>query len=96
MSGMEKHIQAKHLDDTEFLNHVWECQHIPVSWIVGPHWVNWNDIEPAYPGVPPGVIYAKARALIRRGLLGGCVHDGKTQCRGDLELTPKGIEFISP
>jgi hypothetical protein len=39
------------------------------------------------PGVPAKVVLAKARRLIRRGLLSGC----DCGCRGDFELTAKGI-----
>lgn len=48
-------------------------------------------IDPA-PGYPEKVVLAKARKLIRRGLLDGCY----CGCRGDFELTHAGLALIQP
>lgn len=91
MSGMPKQIQAKHVPDVEFLAVINVEQQAN-----GGRWVMWRDFMAFYElrGVPEKVVYAKARALIRRGLMDGCVHDGKLQCRGDLELTDAGREAL--
>jgi predicted transcriptional regulator len=39
---------------------------------------------------PEKVMHAKMRALYRRGLVGGC----DCGCRGDWEITDKGLELI--
>jgi hypothetical protein len=54
-------------------------------------WTLCWDLEAALPGIPPKVLRAKARALIRRGLLTGCT----CGCRGDYELTAKGDRFLA-
>ena len=41
-------------------------------------------------GIPEVYQRAKMRRLIKRGLVRGC----GCGCRGDFEITPKGIEFI--
>lgn len=88
---MSKQIQAKHIADTEFLALVANAQLAN-----GGHRVFWWDINPYFElhGFPWGVVVAKARSLIKRGLLGGCVHNGKGQCRGDLEVTDLGREAL--
>lgn len=42
------------------------------------------------PGVPPKVLLAKMRAIYRRGLIAGC----DCGCRGDWEITDKGLGLI--
>lgn len=42
------------------------------------------------PEIPFKVYFAKLRALHRRGLIGGCT----CGCRGDFEITDKGLELI--
>ncbi|MFC8182421.1 hypothetical protein ACFULT_26415 [Rhodococcus sp. NPDC057297] len=44
------------------------------------------------PGVPSKVVLAKARRLIRRGLLDGC----ECGCRGDFLVTARGVELLRP
>ncbi|MEV4454465.1 hypothetical protein [Microbispora sp. NPDC049633] len=46
------------------------------------HWALVWDIEAAFPGVPRKVLLAKARRLIRRGVLDGC----DCGCRGDFYI----------
>jgi hypothetical protein len=50
-----------------------------------------DDVFYAIPdGVPEKVIRAKLSKLIRRGLIGGC----DCGCRGDFEITDKGLALI--
>lgn len=46
------------------------------------------DIVPA--GTPNKVLRAKMRSLVRRDLIGGC----DCGCRGDFEITDKGLALI--
>jgi hypothetical protein len=41
-------------------------------------------------GTPEKVLRAKMRSLYKRGLVGGC----PCGCRGDFEITDKGLELI--
>lgn len=53
-----------------------------------------EDLIPAaepVPGVPDKVVLAKARRLIRRGLIGGCA----CGCRGDFYLTTAGAVTLA-
>lgn len=45
-----------------------------------------GEFTTEYPNMPQEVVLSKARELMRRGLLNGCL-DG---CRGDFTLTQKG------
>lgn len=45
-------------------------------------WVMVWELYEAFPDVPPKVVVAKMRALIRRGIADGCT----CGCRGDFEL----------
>lgn len=60
------------------------------------HWCNWYfgddyDVRKVMPtGVSPKLVLAKMGKLIRRGYLSGC----DCGCRGDYEITEKGIEEI--
>lgn len=47
-------------------------------------------IESQLPDFPPKVIRAKLRALLRRGLITGCI----CGCRGDFNLTPRAHSQI--
>ncbi len=50
-----------------------------------------NDVYYAMPkDTPPKVALAKMKALHKRGFVGGCT----CGCRGDFEITDKGLEFI--
>lgn len=49
------------------------------------------DVAERLPGFPEKVVLAKARQLIRRGLIDGC----GCGCRGDFEITPVGREFLA-
>jgi hypothetical protein len=93
--------QAKDIDDAFFLRcveHASTDPNPPVPWASSdrtpyahfPHWTNRHTMQCLMPIFPPEVILAKASALMRRGLLGGC----DCGCRGDFELTDKGRAFL--
>ena len=89
--------QAKDIDDRFFLACVeWAGRqeslppYAATKWDHFPHWVfTWN-LERLIPMLPPEVILAKARALLKRGLLDGC----GCGCRGNFELTDQGRAFL--
>jgi len=63
------------------------------------HWSTWGrgsgygiaTVQDAMPpGTPPKLQLAKMRQLHKRGFIGGC----PCGCRGDWEITDKGLEFI--
>lgn len=61
-------------------------------------WCNWFDAKyeksvrrAMPPGVPGKLVLAKMRVLVRNGLVSGC----PCGCRGDFEITPKGVEQMS-
>lgn len=47
-----------------------------------PRWSSLWDVQDALPDVPPKVVLAKLRSMIKRKLLNGCT----CGCRGDFEL----------
>lgn len=50
-----------------------------------------EDVFFAFPeGTPEKVVRAKLKQLHRRGFIGGCT----CGCRGDFEITDKGLEFL--
>jgi len=66
-------------------------------------WCNWFPIDlggsdnlrtvryAMPPDIPDKLIHAKMRQLIKNGLVDGC----PCGCRGDFEITEKGVEFIN-
>ena len=60
-------------------------------------WHNWlfgdeKDVRNAMPReVPEKLVLGKMRVLIRRGLVDGC----PCGCRGDFEITDKGIQWLA-
>lgn len=52
-------------------------------------WMRW-DLDEAFPGFPSKIVLAKARQLMKRGLIDGC----DCGCRGDFEITDKGREHL--
>lgn len=69
-----KVLQAKHISDADFLRAV------DVHKMAGTNWASQWDIAAAL-GVPSKIVLAKARSLIKRGLMRGCA----CGCRGDFE-----------
>lgn len=50
-----------------------------------------RDVYEAVPnGTPSKIVLAKMRALYKRGLVGGCT----CGCRGDFEITDKGLQLL--
>jgi hypothetical protein len=47
-------------------------------------------MEAMPPGVPENLVLAKMKSLIRKGLVSGCC----CGCRGDFEITQKGIDWL--
>lgn len=99
-------MQCKDIPDADILNYLYELQgqwtslwcghfkgkedkeHPPGSGrLIG--YV--NDVYYAMPeGTPEKLALAKMKQLHKRGLVGGC----PCGCRGDFEITDRGIEFI--
>jgi hypothetical protein len=81
-----KTIQAKHVDADALLAFVARCHAGEIPWrhvdVREPRWCLTWDLEAAFPDVPPKVLLAKCRALIRQGRLEGCT----CGCRGDFNL----------
>lgn len=42
------------------------------------------------PGLPPKLYLSKMKSLVKRGLVGGC----DCGCRGDFEITDKGLQAL--
>jgi hypothetical protein len=85
---MDKKIQAKHLLDEVILRELAKHQG---------KWMGWSSNDPTYnikmttyPDVPDKVWLAKMKSIMKRGLSGGC----DCGCRGDYEITDKGLELI--
>jgi hypothetical protein len=55
------------------------------------HWVCVWDLEPPYSDLPGNLFRAKMGKLINKGYLTGC----NCGCRGDYEVTDKGLAFIA-
>jgi len=68
-------IQAKHIPDEAIMGAVATVN-------AEGRWAMTWDLADALPGVPPKVILAKCRSLIKRGRLTGCA----CGCRGDFEI----------
>lgn len=95
-------FQAKDIDDRFFLACVdwvsWQpdppvpwASRGSAGWTVFPHWaLRWNLVC-LMPMFPEEVIHAKARQLLKRGLLDGC----GCGCRGDFLLTNAGRDFLA-
>ena len=81
MGAMRKDVQAKHISDVAALRPL-----DPVRWST---W--WVLAEELFPGLPPKVVLAKYRRLIRRKVISGCA----CGCRGDFTLLPKGQEILA-
>ena len=60
-------------------------------------WATWDHsyfavptVSSVMPGVPPKLQLSKMKQLIKRKFVSGC----DCGCRGDFEITDKGLEFI--
>lgn len=79
-------MKAADIDDAEFLTFVEETGRDHPA-----RWVQVWDFEQLRPQWPWKVARAKARRLIRRGLLNGCT----CGCRGDFVLTEAGRDWLA-
>jgi hypothetical protein len=85
-------MQAKDVSDDAVLASVREARlqrardhEVDVAWAAASRW----DVEAALPHIPPKVLRAKLRSLVKRGLIEGCA----CGCRGDFVVTqPPGGE----
>jgi hypothetical protein len=86
--------KASGISDEEFLAIVREfnegrapeCQEEPFP---GPHWAQIWDMEKRFPDLPTKVLRAKARSLMKRGLIGGC----SCGCRGDYAVPESDLYY---
>ena len=83
--GMNKDLQAKDISAESFLAAIREdCRRRSLEWGHETSWgVTWNVADIL--GIPTKVANAKAKALIRQGIITGCT----CGCRGDLEIVEK-------
>ncbi len=79
-------MQCKDVPDDVFLTVVRDIRDEQ-----GRTFVSWRRIEQAFPDVPFKVLLAKARKLIRRGLLNGCA----CGCSGSFEITYAGSARVT-
>lgn len=86
-------MQAKDISDTQFLELVDKISGTPWKHIIPevpllrPRWVMRWELEELG---PEKVVLAKAKKLIKKGLLDGC----PCGCRGDFELTSAGFILL--
>lgn len=71
-------MQAKDLSDYELISLIKDLSDNGLKTT----WATRFDIERSWPKIPPKVIRAKLKSLIKRGLVDGCV----CGCRGDFEV----------
>ena len=92
--------QAKHIPDERILRFVDADEHRPIHGTVCGTWPEPGRTRPVFTwdiadhmaDVPPKVVMAKLRSLIKRGLLDGCA----CGCRGDFKLTERGRAALGP
>lgn len=97
-------VQAKHIDDREFIALVEQMQQErvsqdpslgPLKYSTGQYdggpWIMIGNIQDRLAEFPPKVVLAKFASLKRRGLLDGCA----CGCRGDVQVTELGRDFIT-
>lgn len=78
--------KASDIDDVDMLMCIAHySDRNPASWVM-----TW-DLFPAFPLMPPKVVLAKCRQLIKRKLIDGC----PCGCRGDFELTREGAAWLA-
>ena len=73
---MNKTIQAKHVDAGAIIETIGRIEAARGAWAMR------VDLERAFPAVPPKVLLAKCRALIKSRKIDGC----GCGCRGDFTL----------
>lgn len=80
-------MQVKDIQDKPILEFLAKHQGEWSTWGTGYHMPTVQDAMP--PGTPKKLQLAKMRSLHKRGLVGGCT----CGCRGDWEITNKGLEL---
>lgn len=84
-------MQCKDVPDKPILEFLLQRKNEGKMWC---YWMNGfeNSIGQSMPeGTPDKIRMAKMRRLIYRGLVSGC----GCGCRGDYEITEKGIEYLN-
>src|SRR5437899_2913587 len=86
-------VKASTLNDADYLTHIRLLAdgHDPLFPLEGKTWTCTWHLQTWYPDTPPKVLQAKARQLIKRGLLDGCT----CGCSGQYEITAKGHAFLA-
>jgi hypothetical protein len=79
-------MQCKDIPDVPLVRFVAEKQREKGGWVN-----RWDFDGTPYTDLPDNLFRAKMGQLIKRGLITGCA----CQCRGDWEITIKGLLFIS-
>jgi hypothetical protein len=80
-------MQCKDIPDKPILEFLKSLEGQWANWC----WENEKNVALAMPkGVPPKLVLAKMRMLIRRRLVDGC----GCGCRGDFVLTEKGLAYL--
>lgn len=83
-----RRMKAADIDDKAVLRFLAGHQSRWCTWGKGYSMPTVQDAMP--PGTPEKVQLAKMRQLLKRGLVGGC----DCGCRGDWEITDKGLAYI--
>lgn len=81
-------MQCKDIDDRTILKFLFKHRDRWCTWGDGIHMPTVQDAMPE--GTPEKLQLAKMKTLRKRGLVDGC----GCGCRGDFEITAKGVEFI--
>ena len=96
---MKEKIKCKDIPDKHILNYLWETQNVFNECWTCIWYGHFKETKPenrdiyyAMPeGTPEKLALAKMKSLIKRGLVDGCA----CGCRGDFEITDKGIESLN-
>jgi hypothetical protein len=71
-------MQAKDITDATMLDALSKARGLHGV----PEWSSLWDVQKALPDVPPKVVLAKLRSMVKRNIIDGCT----CGCRGDFEL----------
>lgn len=86
-------MKTSDIKDADILNFLADRQGSWTSLWYG-HFGKESDIQDVYwafpEGTPDKICHAKMKSLYKRGLVGGC----DCGCRGDFEITDKGLQLI--
>lgn len=84
-----KKTQCKNIADEPILRFLLKHKGVWCNWWPLPYETSVLNAVPA--DLPPKLVHAKMKMLMRRGLVTGC----PCGCRGDFEITPKGEEWLT-